>query len=83
MATGKDFALAGLRRTMLESSRPVIAVSAVRTGCGKSQTARWLSRWLWEKGFKVAAIRRPMPYGERIGNRDDQRRPAPAVGAIR
>jgi len=64
MATGADFALAGPRRTMLESRRPVIAVSAVRTGCGKSQVARWLSHWLREKGLKVAAIRHPMPYGD-------------------
>jgi predicted GTPase len=64
MATGADFALAGPRRTMLESGRPVIAVSAVRTGCGKSQTARWLSHWLRCKGLKVAAIRHPMPYGD-------------------
>ena len=64
LAAGADFALAGPRRTMLESQRPVIAVSAVRTGCGKSQTARWLSRWLRGKGLRVAAIRHPMPYGD-------------------
>ncbi len=64
LATGADFVLAGPRRTMLTSKRPVIAISAVRTGCGKSQTARWLSVWLREKGLRVAAIRHPMPYGD-------------------
>jgi len=64
LAAGADFALAGPRRTMLHSQRPVIAVSAVRTGCGKSQTARWLSRRLRGKGLRVAAIRHPMPYGD-------------------
>jgi predicted GTPase len=64
MAAGTDFVLAGPRRTMLESRRPVIAVSAVRTGCGKSQVARWLSGWLRETGYKVAVIRHPMPYGD-------------------
>ena len=64
LATGADFVLAGPRRTMLTSKRPVIAISAVRTGCGKSQTARWLSVWLRERGLRVAAIRHPMPYGD-------------------
>ena len=42
----------------------VIAVSAVRTGCGKSQTSRWLSKLLRQKGLRVAVIRHPMPYGD-------------------
>lgn len=64
LASGADFELAGPRRTMLKAKCPVIAVSAVRTGCGKSQTARWLSVWLREKGLRVAAVRHPMPYGD-------------------
>jgi len=64
LATGADFALAGPRRTMLRARCPVIAVSAVRTGCGKSQTARWLSRWMRAQGLRVVAVRHPMPYGD-------------------
>lgn len=64
LALGADFTLLGPTRTMLRSSVPVIAVSAVRTGCGKSQTARWLARRLREHGKRVAVIRHPMPYGD-------------------
>jgi predicted GTPase len=64
LAAGADFALLGPRRTMLSSAKPVIAVTAVRTGCGKSQIARWLSRYLRERGQRVAALRHPMPYGD-------------------
>lgn len=64
LATGADFLLLGPERTMLQAKAPVIAVSAVRTGCGKSQTARWLSRLLKQHGLQVAAIRHPMPYGD-------------------
>jgi predicted GTPase len=64
LACGADFALLGPERTMLAAHRPVIAVSAVRTGCGKSQTARWLVRRLAGRGFRVAALRHPMPYGD-------------------
>jgi predicted GTPase len=64
LATGTDFLLLGPTRTMLQASVPVIAVSAVRTGCGKSQTTRWLSRQLRKHGLQVAVIRHPMPYGE-------------------
>lgn len=64
LATGADFILLGPKRTMLQANIPVIAVSAVRTGCGKSQTARWLSRLLREKGLRVAVVRHPMPYGD-------------------
>lgn len=63
LATGADFLLLGPARTMLEAKVPVIATSAVRTGCGKSQTTRWLSRRLKEKGLRIAVIRHPMPYG--------------------
>jgi predicted GTPase len=64
LACGADFALLGPERTMLAARRPVIAVSAVRTGCGKSQTARWIARRLRARGLRVAALRHPMPYGD-------------------
>ena len=64
LAAGADFLLPGPARTMLASNLPVIAVSAVRTGCGKSQTARWLSHRLKARGLRTAAIRHPMPYGD-------------------
>jgi predicted GTPase len=64
LAAGADFVLLGPRRTMLRAAVPVIAVSAVRTGCGKSQTSRWLSRRLRRSGLRVAVIRHPMPYGD-------------------
>ena len=63
IAAGADFVLLGPDRTMLRASIPVIAVSAVRTGCGKSQTARYLSRLLRARDYRVAVIRHPMPYG--------------------
>jgi predicted GTPase len=64
LANGADFLLLGPARTMLKATVPVIAISAVRTGCGKSPTARWLSRWLRQRGWRVAVIRHPMPYGD-------------------
>ena len=64
LAAGADFVLLGPARTMLQASVPVIAVSAVRTGCGKSQTARWISQRLRSRGLRVAVIRHPMPYGD-------------------
>jgi predicted GTPase len=64
LAAGADFRLLGPSATMLASERPVIAICAVRTGCGKSQTARYLSVKLRERGLKVAAVRHPMPYGD-------------------
>lgn len=63
-AAGADFCLLGPKHTMLEANVPVIAVSAVRTGCGKSQTTRWLSKLLRKWGFRVGVIRHPMPYGD-------------------
>ena len=69
LAVGADFTLLGPQRTMLASSRPVIAVSAVRTGCGKSGIARWLSRRLRAAGHRVAVLRHPMPYGDLISER--------------
>lgn len=64
LAAGADFLLPGPQQTMLRAQVPVIAVSAVRTGCGKSQTSRWLSRRLRERGFRVGILRHPMPYGD-------------------
>jgi predicted GTPase len=64
LSAGADFLMLGPKRTMLKAKIPVIAVCAVRTGCGKSQTARWLSNQLKQHGLKVAVIRHPMPYGE-------------------
>lgn len=63
-AAGADFWLLSARRTQLVSKVPLIAVTAVRTGSGKSQTTRYLSRILRELGKKVVAIRHPMPYGD-------------------
>ena len=64
LASGADFVLLGPQHTMLQAKVSVIATSAVRTGCGKSQTTRWLSRLLKQHGLKVAVIRHPMPYGD-------------------
>jgi len=64
LAAGADFVMLGPERTMIRASVPVIAVCAVRTGCGKSQTTRWLSGRLKAHGLKVAVIRHPMPYGD-------------------
>ena len=64
IAAGADFRLHSARRTMLRSSRPVVAVTAVRTGVGKSQTTRYVARLLQEQGLRVVAVRHPMPYGD-------------------
>ena len=64
VASGCSFTLLGPDQTTLASRRPVIAVSAVRTGCGKSQTSRYLAGKLAAAGVRVAAIRHPMPYGD-------------------
>jgi len=64
LAVGADFALLGPDRTMLTTTVPVVAVSAVRTGCGKSPIARWLGRHLRDTGRRVAVIRHPMPYSD-------------------
>jgi len=60
---GADFVLLAPRRTMLPSVKPVIAVTAVRTGSGKSQTTRRVARLLRERGYRVVVVRHPMPYG--------------------
>lgn len=61
---GVDFELLGCDKTMVKSSKPVIAITAVRTGAGKSQTTRYISHILKSLGKKVVAIRHPMPYGD-------------------
>ena len=63
-AAGADFTLLGYKNTMLKSVKPVIAVGAIRTGCGKSQTSRRIAEALMAKNLKVIAIRHPMPYGD-------------------
>ena len=63
-AAGADFTLLGHKKTMIKSVKPVIAVGAVRTGSGKSQTSRRIVEALMGQGLKVIAIRHPMPYGD-------------------
>ena len=64
LAAGADFVLLGPHETMLESTKPVIAVTAVRTGCGKSQTSRRVGQCCSTPGLRVALVRHPMPYGD-------------------
>jgi predicted GTPase len=66
LATGADFHLMGTASTQVKSTKPVISVCAVRTGSGKSQTTRRVSLILRGMGYKVAAIRHPMPYGDLV-----------------
>ncbi|OGU66098.1 MAG: GTPase [Stygiobacter sp. RIFOXYC12_FULL_38_8] len=65
-AAGVSFRLLGGEETMIKSTKPVIAVLAVRTGCGKSQTSRRIVKLLEEAGKKVVAVRHPMPYGDLV-----------------
>jgi predicted GTPase len=64
LAAGADYSLLGPRATMIPSSKPVVAVCAVRTGSGKSQTTRYVAGLLREAGKRVAVLRHPMPYGD-------------------
>jgi predicted GTPase len=64
LAAGADFRLMGPHSTMLRSVKPVVAVCATRTGCGKSQTSRKIGQTLLDAGLKVALVRHPMPYGD-------------------
>ena len=66
---GANFILLGPGETMVESTKPVVSVCAIRTGCGKSQTTRRVSNVLIEMGYKVAAIRHPMPYGDLVAQK--------------
>lgn len=63
---GADFKLMGTKETQVKSTKPVIGITAVRTGSGKSQTTRRVARILMDLGYKVAAIRHPMPYGDLV-----------------
>ncbi|TCN73152.1 cyclic 2,3-diphosphoglycerate synthase [Acetobacteroides hydrogenigenes] len=65
-ANGANFMLLGPKDTMIKSTKPVIAVVATRTGCGKSQTSRKVVEYLMAKGLKVVAVRHPMPYGNLV-----------------
>jgi len=69
LAAGATFVLLGAKDTMLESKVPVIAICAVRTGCGKSQTTRRVSDILKMMGKKFVAIRHPMPYGDLVAQK--------------
>ncbi len=64
LATGADYKLLGTKSTQIQSTKPVVSIGAVRTGVGKSQTTRAVSRALIHLGYKVVAIRHPMPYGD-------------------
>lgn len=68
-AAGANFGLLGPKDTMVKSTKPVIAVVATRTGCGKSQTSRKVIEYLMAKGLKVVAIRHPMPYGDLVAQK--------------
>ena len=69
LAAGADFKLMGPDKTMIEAKKPVIAVGAIRTGCGKSQTTRRILDILRAMGKKVVSIRHPMPYGDLVKQR--------------
>jgi predicted GTPase len=69
LAVGADFRLMGTKETMLESSKPVVAVCAVRTGSGKSQTTRHVCDVLQQIGHKVVVVRHPMPYGDLVAQK--------------
>jgi len=72
-AAGADFVLLGPDSTQIKSEKPVIAVCAVRTGCGKSQVSRKIFEILTKKGLKVASIRHPMPYDKDLNMQTLQR----------
>jgi predicted GTPase len=68
-AAGANYMMLGPAETMISSKKPVVAVGAVRTGCGKSQTSRRIIEILMAKGLKVVAIRHPMPYGDLVAQK--------------
>ncbi len=68
-AAGANFVQLGPKDTQVKSTKPVISVGAVRTGCGKSQTSRRIIEIMMAKGLKVVAIRHPMPYGDLLSQR--------------
>ncbi|TCJ20189.1 GTPase [Parasulfuritortus cantonensis] len=83
LAAGADFVLLGPARTQLVSRLPVIAVSAVRTGCGKSQTSRYLAGLLERRGLRAGILRHPMPYGELADQAVQRFRSPDDLGAAR
>ena len=66
LSAGADFRLMGFKTTQIASTKPVVSICAVRTGSGKSQTTRRVSLILRDLGYKVAAVRHPMPYGDLV-----------------
>jgi len=66
LAAGANYCLISGKNTMIKANKPVVSICAVRTGCGKSQVSRAVYRYLTKKGYKVVAIREPMPYGDLI-----------------
>jgi predicted GTPase len=68
-AAGANFMLLGTKDTCVKSSKPVISVTAIRTGCGKSQTSRKVIEILMSQGLKVVAVRHPMPYGDLVAQK--------------
>jgi len=66
LAAGADFRMMGINSTQVKSTKPVVSITAVRTGAGKSQTTRRVAKILTDLGYKVAAIRHPMPYGDLV-----------------
>jgi predicted GTPase len=66
LASGANFKIIGTRKVMLKSKKPIIAICAVRTGCGKSQTSQKVCQLLHEMGIKFVAVREPMPYGDLV-----------------
>lgn len=69
MAAGADFRLMGTGTTQIKSTKPVVSVCAVRTGSGKSQTTRRVAKILIDMGYRVAAVRHPMPYGDLVAQK--------------
>ena len=69
LAAGADFRLMGMKSTQIKSTKPVVSICAVRTGSGKSQTTRRVSLILSEMGYRVAAVRHPMPYGNLVAQK--------------
>ena len=65
-AVGADFVLMGCKNTKVKTTKPLVSICAIRTGCGKSQTTRQVVKALKAKGLKVASIRHPMPYGDLV-----------------
>ena len=68
-ATGADFMLMGAKHTQVKTTKPLVSITATRTGCGKSQTTRAVVKALKAKGKKVVSIRHPMPYGDLVAQK--------------